>query len=55
MPLGTEVDLGPGNILLDGGSVPPHGKRHSTSPNFSGMSVVAKQLPISAAAELLLA
>jgi len=34
MPLGTEVDLGPGNIVLDGDSTPPFKKGgHSTPPS----------------------
>jgi len=50
IPLGTEVGLGPGNIVLDG-----HGKWHS-SPfcTFWPMSIMAKRSPISATAELLL-
>ena len=39
MPLGTEVSLGPGDIVLDGGSA-------------LHMSIVAKRSPISATAEL---
>jgi len=35
MPLGTEVDLGPGHIVLDGDPVPPR-KGHS-SPFFSAL------------------
>jgi len=35
IPLGTEVGLGVGNIVLDGDPAPPtHGKAHS-SPHFS--------------------
>jgi len=40
MPLGTEVDLGPGHIVLDGYLAPP-GKGHSCSPSFRPMSIVA--------------
>jgi len=41
MPLGTEVGLGPGNIVFDAAQLhPPHGQ----SPQLSAMSVVAKQL-----------
>jgi len=49
---GTEVGLGPGDIVLDGGptSLPP---KRGTTPNFRSMSIVAKRSPISAAAELL--
>ena len=45
MKLGTEVGLGPGDIVLDADLAPP--KRHST-PTFRPMSVVAKRSPISA-------
>ena len=38
MPLGMEVGLGPGHIVLDG--IKPPG----TAPNFRPMSVVAKRL-----------
>jgi len=41
VPLGTEVDLGPGDIVLDGNPV-RHQGGHST-PNF-GPRVVAKRL-----------
>ena len=54
MPLGVEVDLGPGHIVLDGDQAPPHGKAHSTAaPTFQPVSIVAKWSPISATAELL--
>ena len=52
MPLGLEVGLGPGDIVLDGGpALPPKG--HG-APNFRPMSIVAKWSPISATADLLL-
>ena len=38
-----EVGLGPGHIVVDGYSAPPHQKRETT-PNFRSMSVVAKRL-----------
>ena len=41
MPLGTEVGLGPGHIVLDGGP----------SPIFRLMSIAAKRLPMTAIAE----
>jgi len=48
MPLGKEVGLGPGHIVLDGDpaliAAPPH---------FRPMPIVAIRLPISATAELL--
>ena len=53
MPLGTEVGLGPCHIVLGGDLAPPK-KRGTVSPTFRPMSVVAKWLPISATAELLL-
>ena len=34
MPLGTEVDLGPGHIVLDWDLSPPHRKSHSNPPLF---------------------
>jgi len=33
MPLGTEVSLGPGDIVLDGDPL-PHGKGHNRPPLF---------------------
>ena len=45
MPLGKEVSLGPGHIVLDG---------NPASPNFRPMSIVAERSPISANAEHLL-
>jgi len=43
MKLGTQVGLGPGHIVLDGGpsSPSPNGAEH---PNFQPVSVVAKWL-----------
>jgi len=35
MPLGTEVDLGPGHIVLGGDPAPPDGKGHSSPQLFS--------------------
>ena len=49
MPLNTEVVLGPGDIVLDGG--PPPMERGKAAPTFQPMSVVAKWSPISATAE----
>jgi len=43
MPLGMEVGLDPGHIVLDGDPAPPTEKR-GTAPNFWPMSVVAKHL-----------
>jgi len=50
MPHGTEVSLGPDYIVLDGDPAPP---KRGMAPNFRPMSIVAKQPPISATAELL--
>ena len=52
MPLGKEVGLGPGHIVLDGDPVetqPPT----TASPHFRLMPIVTKRSPISATAELL--
>jgi len=51
MPLGTEVGLGPGDIVLDGDPASP---TKSFRSNFRSMSIVAIRSPISAAAEHLL-
>jgi len=51
MPLGTEVGLGPGHIVLDGDPAPP---QWGTAPNFRPISIVAKRSPILATAEHLL-
>jgi len=40
MPIGREVDAGPGDIVLGGNPAPAKGH----SPNFRPMSVVAKGL-----------
>jgi len=34
MPLGMEIGIGPGHIVLDGDPAPPHGKGHGSSPLF---------------------
>jgi len=41
MPLGTEVNLGTGDVVLDGVAAPP---KRGTAPSFRFMSVVAKRL-----------
>ena len=41
MPLGTEVDFSPGDIVLDGEPAPPQ-KRGTAHPTFWPMSTVAK-------------
>ena len=53
MPLGLEVGLGLGDIVLDGDPAPPT-ERCTTASTFRTISSVARRLPISAAAELLL-
>jgi len=51
MRLGTEVDLGPGHIVLDGDPAPA-AKRAQQPPLFSA-HVLWPRSPISATAELL--
>ena len=46
MPLGTEVGLGPGEIVLDRDPAPP--LKDVQPPSFRPMPVVAKRSPISA-------
>jgi len=53
MPLGREVGLGPGHIVLDGDPPAPPPKRHSP-PNIQPMSIVAKRSLMSGTAEHLL-
>ena len=50
-PLGTEVDLGSGHIVLDGVPAPAKGAQQPLS--FRPMSSLVKRSPISATAELL--
>jgi len=45
MPLGTEIGLGPGDIVSDGDQTPP--KKAQPPPNFSPMFIVAKRLYVS--------
>jgi len=53
MPLGTEVDLSPDHIVLDGDSAPRPAKgAQQPPPPFRSMSIVAKRSPISSTAEL---
>jgi len=52
MPLGTEVDLGPGYIVLEGDAASPPAKEAQQPPSCRPMSIVATSL-ISATAELL--
>jgi len=54
MLLGTEVGLGPDDIVLDGDpALSP--KMGTAAPTFRLVSIVTKRSPISATAELLLA
>jgi len=53
MPLGMEVDLGSGHIVLDGGPIPTPATG-TDAPSFRPMSIVAKRPPISATTEHLL-
>jgi len=41
MPLGMEVGLSPGDVVLDGDPAPP---KSDTAPSFRFMSVVTKRL-----------
>jgi len=42
MPLGTQVNLGPGDVVLDGeATLPP---KRGTAPSLGLMSIVAKRL-----------
>jgi len=43
MPLGTEVNLGPGDVVLDVVAAPPALKT-AQPPSFRPMSIVAKRL-----------
>jgi len=52
MPLGTEVDLVPGDIVLDVDPAPRQ-KGAQQPPTFRPMSIVDKRSPISATVELL--
>jgi len=49
MPLGREVGLGPGHIVLD--EDPPPLFNGEQPPNFRPMSIVTKRSPTSATAE----
>jgi len=44
LPLGTEVSLGPGDIVLGGGLTDPDPPKKGHSPNFWHVSTVAKRL-----------
>ena len=53
MPLGTEVGLGPGHIVLHEDQAPPRKGVQQPPPHFWPMSIVAKRSPIAATAEIL--
>jgi len=46
MPLGMEVGLGPGHIVLDGDPAPLP-KKEAEAPNFRPISIAAKRLDAS--------
>jgi len=55
MPLGKEVGLGPGHVVLDGDPLPVGTQNPSPTaapPHFRPMPIVAKRSSISATAEL---
>jgi len=52
IPLGKEVGLGPGHIVLDGD--PVGAQPHTAPPHFRPMPIVVKRSPISATVKLLL-
>ena len=52
MPLGMEVGFGTGDIVLCGDPGRPE-RGTAAAPSFQPMSIVAKQSPISATAQLL--
>jgi len=54
MPLGTNVDLGPGHIVLDGDPAAPPPVKGAQQPPLFGQCLLWPRSPISAAAELLL-
>jgi len=54
MPLGTEVGLGPGHIVLDGDPPPPRKGAQQPPLFLAHFALVGLQSPISATAELLL-
>jgi len=53
MPLGTEVGLGPGDIVLDGDPSLPRKGTQQPPTTFRSTSIVAKRSSNSATAELL--
>jgi len=53
IPIGTEVGLGPGHIVLDGDPAAPRKGAEQPPPTFRPMSILIKRSPILATAELL--
>jgi len=53
MPLGMEVGLGPGDIVLDGAQSPSRKRGQSAHPQFPAHVYLWPRLPISGTAELL--
>ena len=51
MPLGMEVGLGTGHIVLDGDPARPLQRKGDSPPNFRPTSTVAKRSPIAATAD----
>jgi len=49
-PLGTEVDLGPGHIVLDGDPAPTAKRAQQRSPPLFGPCLLWPRSPISATA-----
>jgi len=54
MPFGTEVDLGPGHIVLDGDASSPRRRGTTAPPSLFGPYLLWPRSPISATAELLI-
>jgi len=53
MPLGKEVGLGSGHVVLDGDPMGSQASPQQPLPTFRPMSIVTKRSPILATAELL--
>jgi len=53
MPVGMEIGLGPGDIVLDGDPAPARKLAQQPPPTYRPVSIVAKRSLISATAELL--
>jgi len=53
MPLSMEVNLGPGDVVLDGNPAPPAKRAQQPPPPLFGPCLLWPRSPISATAELL--